>query len=47
MAEMAAAAPAMDRGAADAEGGVFRGADRLPERLPKAWPAGVAVEFGL
>src|SRR5437763_4494140 len=47
MAQMAAAAPAMNLGAAHEEAAIGMGLDRVVERRPEARPAGAAVEFGL
>src|ERR1700759_26022 len=47
VAEMAAAAAAMDLGAQHAEGAVFRLADRILQRLVEAGPAGAAFELGV
>src|SRR3954452_2904971 len=47
MAEMAAAAAAMDFGAQHAEGAVLGLADRVLQRLPETRPAGAALELGI
>src|SRR5262245_11131239 len=47
VAEMAAAAVAVHRGADHAEGPILLGTDRVVERLPKTRPTGAAVELGI
>ena len=47
MAEMAAAAAAMNFGSCHEEAAVCLGFDRLVERRPKARPSGAAVELGV
>src|SRR4051794_16749830 len=47
VAEMAAAAAAVDLGAQHAESAVLGLADRVVERLVEARPAGATLEFGL
>src|SRR5580704_12336012 len=46
MAEMAAAARAMDRRPHHAEGGILLLADRARQRRPETRPAGAALELG-
>ena len=47
MAEMAAAAAAMNFGSRHKKAAVGLGFDGLFERCPKAWPAGATVELGV